>query len=110
MSARAATGRTPRTTCTQSSGYDNVFSIGAINSVANSAVFAFNIGGISLHFGDTGIQGSPATQYNNGVFNGFSWLCHSFLLDDYVRATRILATAARSLTAFGMTPALSSRA
>lgn len=58
-------------------GFDNVFSIGAITNVASADIFGINIGGIGLHFGDTGIQGGPAIQYNNGVFNGF------FFVDDF---------------------------
>jgi hypothetical protein len=61
----------------QPTGFDNVFSIGAITDVANADIFGINIDGIGLHFGDTGIQGGPAIQYNNGVFNGF------FFVDDF---------------------------
>ena len=59
------------------SGYDNVFSIGAIPNVANASIFNINIGGIDLQFGDTGIQGGPAVQYNNGIYNGL------FFVDDF---------------------------
>jgi hypothetical protein len=60
-----------------SSGYDNVFSINAIPNVANSSIFNINIGGINLQFGDAGIQGGPAVQYNNGKYNGL------FFVDDF---------------------------
>lgn len=59
------------------SGYDNSFSIGAIPYVANAAIFEINIGGISLHLGDSGVQGGPAIQYKNGVYNGL------FFVDDF---------------------------
>lgn len=52
-------------------GTTNVFSIGAIPNVANAAIFELDIDGISLRFGDSGIQGGPAIQYKNGVYNGF---------------------------------------
>lgn len=52
------------------SGFANVFSIGAIPTVANSAIFELNIGSLTFRFGDPGIQGGPAIQYNNGVYNG----------------------------------------
>jgi hypothetical protein len=52
-------------------GYDNVFSIGAIPNVANASIFGINVDGINLKFGDAGIQGGPAVQYHNGVYNGF---------------------------------------
>ena len=53
------------------SGTVNVFSIDSIPNVANAAIFALNIDGFSFRFGDAGIQGGPAIQYRNGVFNGF---------------------------------------
>jgi hypothetical protein len=53
------------------SGLVNVFSIGAIPMVANDLIFELEIDGLSFHFGDAGIQGGPAIQYNNGNFNGF---------------------------------------
>lgn len=53
-----------------SSGTANVFSIGAIPNVTNNSIFEFNIGSLSFHFGDAGIQGGPAIQYKNGIFNG----------------------------------------
>lgn len=53
------------------SGTFNAFSIGAIPDVANAAIFELNIDGLSFRFGDAGIQGGPAIQYRNGVFNGF---------------------------------------
>ena len=53
------------------SGTVNVFSIGAIPSVANTLIFDLDIDGISLDFGDTGVLGGPALQYKNGVYNGF---------------------------------------
>jgi hypothetical protein len=53
------------------SGTANVFSIGAIPDVPNAAIFELNIDGLSFRFGDPGIQGGPAIQYRNGVFNGF---------------------------------------
>ena len=59
------------------SGYDNVFSIGAIPNVADASIFDINIGGINLQFGDAGIQGGPAVQYKNGGYNGF------FFVDDF---------------------------
>lgn len=59
------------------SGYANVFSIGAIPNVANAAIFEIDIDGISLHYGDAGIQGGPAIQYLNGVYHGF------FFVDDF---------------------------
>jgi hypothetical protein len=49
----------------------NVFSIGAIPTVANNLIFEFNVDGISVHFGDAGTLGGPAIQYRNGNFNGF---------------------------------------
>ena len=52
-------------------GVVNVFSIGAITSVSADFIFELNIDGLSFHFGDTGIVGGPAIQYNNGSFNGF---------------------------------------
>lgn len=52
-------------------GTANVFSIGAIPDVANAAIFEFSIDGLSFRFGDPGIQGGPAIQYRNGVFDGF---------------------------------------
>ena len=52
-------------------GTVNVFSIDAIPNVADAAIFEINIDGISLHFGDAGVQGGPALQYKNGVYNGF---------------------------------------
>lgn len=52
-------------------GTANVFSIGAIPDVANAAIFELNIDGLHFRFGDSGIQGGPAIQYSNGVFNGF---------------------------------------
>jgi hypothetical protein len=58
------------------SGYNNVFSIGAIPKVADASIFDITIGGINLQFGDSGIQGGPAVQYNNGVYNGL------FFVDD----------------------------
>jgi hypothetical protein len=51
-------------------GFANVFSIGPIDGVADSAIFEFNIDGIQFRFGDPGIQGGPAIQYRNGVYNG----------------------------------------
>lgn len=51
--------------------FANVFSIGAIPNVANSLIFDLDIDGISLEFGAPGVQGGPAVQYRNGVFNGF---------------------------------------
>lgn len=54
-----------------SAGTANVFSIGAIPDVANAAIFELNIDGLRFRFGDSGIQGGPAIQYRNGVFNGF---------------------------------------
>lgn len=53
------------------SGTANVFSIGAIPDASNATVFELNIDGLSFRFGDAGIQGGPAIQYSNGVFNGF---------------------------------------
>jgi hypothetical protein len=55
------------------SGTVNVFSIGAIANVANAAIFELDIDGISLRFGDPGIQGGPFLQYKNGVYNGFAF-------------------------------------
>lgn len=52
-------------------GTTNVFSIGAIPNVANAAIFELDIDGLAFRFGDSGIQGGPAIQYKNGVFNGF---------------------------------------
>jgi len=49
---------------------ENVFSISPISGVAASDVFTFAVGPIVLHIGDAGVQGGPAIQYNNGVFNG----------------------------------------
>jgi len=54
-----------------SSGLVNVFSIAAIPAVANDLIFELKIDGLAFHFGDAGIQGGPAIQYNNGNFNGF---------------------------------------
>jgi hypothetical protein len=54
-----------------SSGTVNVFSIGAIPGVSDELIFELNIDGLSFHFGDAGIQGGPAIQYQNGNFNGF---------------------------------------
>jgi hypothetical protein len=51
-------------------GFANVFSIGPIAGVADSAIFELNIDGIQFRFGDAGIQGGPAIQYRNGVYNG----------------------------------------
>jgi hypothetical protein len=48
----------------------NVFSIGAIPTVANNLIFEFDIDGISVHFGDAGVLGGPAIQYLNSNFNG----------------------------------------
>lgn len=53
------------------SGTVNVFSIDAIAEVADERIFELSIDGLSFHFGDAGIQGGPAIQYRNGVFNGF---------------------------------------
>jgi hypothetical protein len=53
------------------SGTTNVFSIGPIPNVANAAIFEFDIDGIAFRFGDAGIQGGPALQYKNGIYNGF---------------------------------------
>ena len=52
-------------------GITNVFSIGAIPNVTNAAIFELDIDGLTFRFGDSGIQGGPAIQYKNGVFNGF---------------------------------------
>jgi hypothetical protein len=60
-----------------SSGITNVFSIGAIPTVANATIFEFDVDGIQMFFGHPGIQGGPAVQYNNGVYNGF------FFVDDF---------------------------
>lgn len=50
----------------------NVASIGAIANVSNNAIFEFNIGSLSFHFGDAGIQGGPMVQYDRlGRFRGF---------------------------------------
>ena len=54
-----------------STGIVNVFSIGAIPGVSADLIFELNIDGLSFHFGDTGVVGGPAIQYNNGNFNGF---------------------------------------
>lgn len=51
-------------------GTVNVFSIGAIPTVADNLVFEFDVDGISAHFGDAGVLGGPAIQYLNGNFNG----------------------------------------
>jgi len=59
------------------SGTVNVFSIGAIPNVANADIFEINIDGISLHFGDAGVQGGPAIQYKDGAAIGF------FFVDDF---------------------------
>jgi hypothetical protein len=55
-------------------GTRNVASIGAIAGVDNEDIFEFNIGSISLHFGDPGAFGDPFVQYRNGVFNGFAFI------------------------------------
>jgi hypothetical protein len=60
------------------SGFANVFSIGAIPAVSNATIFEFDVDGIQMLFGHPGIQGGPAIQYNNGVYNGF------FFVDDFM--------------------------
>jgi hypothetical protein len=53
------------------SGTVNVFSIGAIADVPNSAIFELDIDSLQpFRFGDSGILGGPAIQYRNGVYNG----------------------------------------
>lgn len=52
-------------------GVVNVFSINAIPGVSDDLIFELEIDGLSFHFGDPGIVGGPAIQYNNGAFNGF---------------------------------------
>lgn len=52
------------------SGLVNVFSIAPITGVAANEVFTLSVGPIVMHLGDTGVQGGPAIQYNNGAFNG----------------------------------------
>lgn len=52
-------------------GTTNVFSIDAIPNVTNAAIFELDVDGLAFRFGDSGIQGGPAIQYKNGVFNGF---------------------------------------
>lgn len=46
--------------------------------MANSAIFELNIDGLQFRFGDAGIQGGPAIQYNNSVYNGI-FFAESFL-------------------------------
>ena len=77
---------------------ENVFSIGAIDGVPDSAIFELNIGPMQFRFGDAGIQGGPAISYNSGVFSGF------FFVEDFVSPNGSPLTLAVNGGIFTVTP------
>lgn len=49
--------------------------LASIAGVADELIFSISLGSqpLQFHFGDAGINGEPAIQFQNGVFNGFSF-------------------------------------